>query len=76
MITGAAVEYKSLGVDDLAIISKAGLTNIINGIGDGFYELLKMQSSDFIEAVSSLLLSERTSELTAPPVIKRNSFII
>lgn len=74
--TGAAVEYKSLGVDDLAIISKAGLANIINGIGDGFYELLKMQSSDFIEATSSLLLSERTSELTAPPVIKRNSFII
>ena len=76
MLTNAAIEFKMLDVDDVRLIAKAGLTKIIDGIGPAFYDTLMRQSPDFIEAVSSLLLSERTSALAAPSVIRKKSFII
>ncbi|MFM5295223.1 hypothetical protein ACEUAI_13455 [Aeromonas veronii] len=72
----AAIEFKMLEVDDIKLIARYGLSKIINGIGPAFYDGLMMQSPIFVEAVSSLLLSERTNDFAAASLMKRKTLTI
>lgn len=72
----AAIEFKMLEVDDIKLIARYGLSKIINCIGPAFYDGLMMQSPIFVEAVSSLLLSERANNFAAASLMKRKTIII